>query len=242
MYVQARLIFAALAIALVFVGRAPAQEQSVRPGVNDQYKNPNPGEWAAKWEAESREIYALREKIVAVCGLKPGMAAADVGAGTGLYTRLFAAAVGADGKVYAVDIAENFIKYIEKSCEKAGLKNVVGVVCTADSAKLPADSIDVAFICDVYHHFEFPYKTMASIHQALKQDGRVVVVDFRRVEGVSSEWILKHVRAGQDVVTREIESCGFKLVDEPEELKKALKENYCIIFQKVEAPKEQPSR
>jgi ubiquinone/menaquinone biosynthesis C-methylase UbiE len=242
MNLQIRLIFTALSLAGVFTNPALAQEHSVRPGINDQYKDPNPDEWAAKWEAESREIYALREKIVAVCALKPGMAVADIGAGTGLYTRLFATAVGAEGKVYAVDIAEKFVKYIEKTCEKAGLKNVVGVVCTEDSAKLPPDSIDVAYICDVYHHFEFPYKTMASIHQALRKDGRVVIVDFRRIEEVSPEWILKHVRAGQEVVTREIESCGFRLVEEPEGLKKALKENYCIIFQKVDAPKEKPAR
>ncbi len=211
-----------------------AQEQSVRPGINAQFKDPNPDDLASRWEAESREVYALREKIVAACALRSGMSVADIGAGTGLFTRLFAAAVGGEGRVYAVDIAEKFIRYIEKTSEKAGLKNVVGVVCTEDSAKLPANSIDVAFICDTYHHFEFPYRTMNSIHQALKKDGRVVIVDFRRIEGVSSDWVLKHVRAGQEVVIREIESCGFRLLEEPEELKKTLKENYCIIFQKVE--------
>ena len=149
-------------------------------------------------------------------------------------------AVGNEGKVYAVDIAGKFVKYIEKTCGTAGLKNVVGVVCTEDSAKLPPDSIDLAYICDVYHHFEFPYKTMESIHQALKKDGRVVIIDFRRVEGVSTEWIVKHVRAGQDVFTREIESCGFKLLEEPEALNKTLKENYCIIFRKVERQKDKP--
>ena len=127
------------------------------------------------------------------------MSVADIGAGTGLFTRLFAVAVGNEGKVFAVDIAGKFVKDIEQTCDKAGLKNVVGVVCTDDSAKLPPDSINLAYICDVYHHFEFPYKTMASIHQALRKDGRVVIIDFRRVENVSAEWIVKHVRADQDV-------------------------------------------
>jgi len=161
------------------------------------------------------------------------MSVAHIGASTGLFTRLFAIAVGHEGKVYAVDIAEKFVKYIGKTCEKAGLKNVVGVVCAADSAKLPPDSIDMAFICDVYHHFEFPSKTMASIHQALRKGGRVVLIDFRRVEGTSAPWIVKHVRAGQDVFTREIESFGFKLVAEPAEPRTVLKENYCLIFLKV---------
>ncbi|MCX6875921.1 MAG: methyltransferase domain-containing protein [Verrucomicrobia bacterium] len=228
----------AAVLALVLVGRLSAQEQSVSPGVNNQYQNPDPDEWAAKWETESREIYSLREQIVTACGIKPGLSVADIGAGTGLFTRLFAVAVGNGGKVYAVDIAGKFVKYIQQTCEKAGLKNVVGVVCTEDSATLPPDSIELAFICDVYHHFEFPYKTMASIHRALRQDGRVVIIDFRRVEGVSTEWTLKHVRAGREVFTREIEACGFKRVEEPEALNKTLKDNYCIIFQKVERRQE----
>jgi hypothetical protein len=83
---QTPLIFVAVFLALVGVGQAPAQEQSVQSGVNDQYQNPNPDEW----ETESREIFSHREKIAAACGLKPGMSAADIGAGTGLFTRLLA--------------------------------------------------------------------------------------------------------------------------------------------------------
>ncbi len=231
-----------LALMLASPSPLPAQEQSVNPGVNNQYKDPNPDEWATKWETESREIFSLREKIVASCDIKPGMAVADIGAGTGLFTRLFAVAVGNEGKVFAVDIADKFVKHIGKTCEAAGLKNVTGVVCSEDSAKLPPDSIQLAYICDVYHHFEFPYKTMASIHQALKKDGRVVLIDFHREPGVSADWIVKHVRANQDTFTREIESCGFKQLPEPAELNHSLKENYCVIFQKVEPTKENPSK
>ena len=119
-------------LALLLSLPVSAQDQSVNPGVNNPYQNPNPDEWAAKWETESREIFAQREKIIAACGIKPGMAVADIGAGTGLFTRLFAVAVGTEGKVYAVDIADKFVKHIGKTCEAAGLNNVVGVVCTAD--------------------------------------------------------------------------------------------------------------
>src|SRR5947209_3814252 len=80
-----------------------------------------------------------------------------------------------------------------------GLQNIVGVVCTADSVKLPPGSVDLVFICDTYHHFEYPRRTMASIHQALKPAGQLVLVDFKRIPGVSREWVLGHVRAGQEV-------------------------------------------
>jgi ubiquinone/menaquinone biosynthesis C-methylase UbiE len=234
MKTQDRSFWALSAVCLTAVLTAPllvaAQEKSVRPGINDKFQHPNVKEFLKVFEGESREIYTQRMEILAACKLKPGMVVADIGAGTGLFTRLFAEKVGPKGKVYAVDIAQEFIRYIEKTAQEKGLKNIVGVVCTADSVKLPANSIDIAFICDTYHHFEFPYRTMASIHRALKPGAQVVLVDFKRIPGVSREWVLGHVRAGQEVFTREIISSGFQQVEE----KNFLKENYLVRFKKVE--------
>lgn len=215
------------------------QDKSVRPGINDPFKDPDLPKYIGVFEGESREIFAKRKEIVAACGLKPGMAIADVGAGTGLFTRLFAEAVGPKGKVYAVDIAAKFIEYIEKTCKEKGLTNVTGIVCTATSTELPEKSVDLVFICDTYHHFEFPFKTLASVRKALRPGGRVVLIDFKRIKGESTDWVMNHVRAGQDVFTKEVESCGFKVVEE----KKILKENYFLVFEKVEANREpsQPS-
>ncbi len=230
------LIRALAAFAVVsFVHLAAAQEKSVRPGINKPFENPDVREYLGKFETESREIFVQRKEIADACKLKPEMTVADIGAGTGLFTRLFAKEVGPKGKVYAVDIAPRFIEHIEKTCKDADIKNVVGVVCTADSTRLPANSVDRVFICDTYHHFEFPFRTMTSIHEALRPGGRVLVIDFHRIEGKSREWVLNHVRAGQEVVVKEIESCGFKKVAE----KKLLKENYFVEFEKVEAKKEQ---
>jgi acetyl esterase len=217
---------------------ALGQEKSVRPGINKPFENPSVKEFIGKFEVESREVFAKRHEIVAACKLTPDMVVGDIGAGTGLFTRLFAKAVGEQGKVYAVDIAPNFIRYIEKSCREKGIKNVIGVVCRPDSVELPAQSIDLAFICDTYHHFEFPFKTMASIHRALRPGGRVVLVDFKRIPGLSSDWVLNHVRAGQEAVIKEVVSTGFKVVEEP----KFLKENYCVVFEKADFAQGQQSR
>lgn len=224
----------ALALLTLALSAGICQEKSVRPGINDPFRDPDVKEYIGKFETESREIYAERKQIMDVCPVRPGMTVADIGAGTGLFTRMFATAVGPEGKVYAVDIAPKFIDHIEKTCKESGINNVIGVVCTPSSVELPANSIDLAFICDTYHHFEYPHNTMASIHRALRPGGKVVVIDFRRIEGTSREWVLNHVRAGQEVFTKEIVSNGFKLVDE----KKFLKENYCLVFEKVEDPKE----
>src|SRR5260370_18402043 len=87
---------------------ARAQEKSIRPGINKPFENPDVKEFLGKFEVESREVFAKRHEIVAACKLKTGMAVADIGAGTGLFTRLFAREVGASGKVFAVDIASRF--------------------------------------------------------------------------------------------------------------------------------------
>ncbi len=98
---------------------------------------------AKSFEGESREVYVNRDKVLKACGLKPGMVVADVGAGTGLYTRLFAKEVGADGQVFAVDIAPKFLEHIQKTSRDAGLKNVSPVLCNFDSVDLPANAVDV---------------------------------------------------------------------------------------------------
>jgi len=206
---------------------ASAQEKSVKPGINDPFQNPDVKDFQAKFEGESREVSARREKIVAACKLKPEMVVADVGAGTGLFTRLFAKEVGADGQVYAVDIAPKFLEHIQKTSREAGLRNVTPVLCNQDSVDLPPSSIDLAFVCDTYHHFEFPHRTLASLHRAIKPGGRLVVLDFIRVPGKSTDWVLNHVRAGQDVVEKEIAGAGFEKADEVKDL---LKENYLIVF------------
>ncbi len=226
MYIQA------LAMLVLLLGATPfyGQEQSVKPGINDSFRDPDLKEFQGKFEVESREVYAERKEIVAACQLKPGQVVADIGAGTGLFTRLFAAAVGKNGRVIAVDISQKFLDHIQRTSREAELPNVQTLLCTADSTELPPESVDVAFICDTYHHFEFPLKTMASLHKALKPGGRVIVIDFQRVEGKSTPWVMSHVRAGQETFEDEIRRSGFRKVTERKNL---LKENYFVEFQKV---------
>ena len=107
------------------------------------------------------------------------MAVADIGAGTGLFSWMFAEKVGPKGTVYAVEIAPAFLKYIGEQARKRGLEKVVKPVrSTQDATNLAPGSIDVAFVCATYHHFEHPEKVLASIHRALRPGGRLVVIDF----------------------------------------------------------------
>jgi predicted methyltransferase len=211
-----------------------AQEKSVRPGINKAFENPDLKDFLQKFEGESREIAARSKEIVAACKLKPGMVVADVGTGTGLFTRKFAAEVGDKGKVFAVDIAPTFLRYIEKTCQENKLKNVETILCDQFSTRLPKNSVDLVFICDTYHHFEFPQKTLTSIHDALRPAGQVILIDFHRIKSKSSVWVLFHVRAGQEVFVREITSAGFSVVGE----EKILEENYFVRFEKKAQPRE----
>ena len=219
-----------VALFLVPVALLHAQEKSVNPGINKNYEHPNIPDSIQRFESNGRDVFDHRQEIVAALGLKPGMTVADVGAGTGLFTRLFSPVVGATGKVYAVDIAKEFIDHIETLAHEQKMDNIVGVVCKQDSVELPPNSVDLVFICDTYHHFEFPQRTMHSIYEALKPNGQIVLIDYHRIQGKSSDFVMGHVRAGQEVFTQEIVDAGFKQIEEKKDL---LKESYFVRFEKV---------
>lgn len=208
-------------------------EERAKPpeNINDSYREPNIKTCLGRLETESREIYSERERIVKDLGIKPGMAVADIGSGTGFFTFLFAKQAGAKGRVYAVDIAKDLTERIDKLAAEQDLKNIKTVVCPEDSVNLSKNSVDLAFICDTYHHFEHPKETMTSLYRAMRPGGELVVIDFYRIEGKTREWVFGHVRAGKKTFTKEIESVGFELIDDGKKID-YLEENYVIRFRK----------
>ena len=167
---------ACLALVLA-LGSVYGEEPQVRSDVNRKFVDPDFREWVARFESAGREVYDQRHRIVEATGVKTGMIVADIGAGTGLFTRLFSEQVGTSGKVYAVDISKVFIDNILSLSRERGQRNVEGVVNASTDVQLPPRSIDIAFVCDTYHHFEFPMATMSSIYDALRPDGRLVIVE-----------------------------------------------------------------
>ncbi len=208
------------------------QSKKVDPKINEPFRRPNVKAYIKKFEAEDRENYVRRHEIVAALDLAPGMSVADIGAGTGFFTRLFAERVGPAGKVYAVDIAAPFLDHIAAEARKRRQTQVIPVLGSQDSTNLPKDSVDLVFLSDVYHHLERPESVLASIHRALRSGGRLVVIEFDRVEGKSSAFVLKHVRAGKNVFQKEIEAAGFTPIPTPNPPR--LKENFFLSFRKTE--------
>jgi len=218
-----------LLILLLPFSLTQSREQSARPGINRHYENPNWQQWVNTFERSGREVYDKRHVIVAASAVQPGMTVADIGAGTGLFTGLFSQAVAPTGTVYAVDISETFIENILRSSRERGLANVRGIVNSPRDAGLPADSIDLAFITATYHHFEYPMSMLTSIHRALRDDGRMIIIDFRRQPRVSTDWVMGHVRGDKALVINEVQDAGFRLVDD----RALLQTNYFLLFKKA---------
>ncbi|MCZ6675155.1 MAG: methyltransferase domain-containing protein [Verrucomicrobia bacterium] len=221
-----------IAVCATLAFPALAQKESVNPGINNSYlsKDLIVEEWIERLEKEGREVFDNREAIVAALGLKPGMDIADIGSGTGAHLPFMSAEVQSSGQVFAVDIVSKFLAHVDEQKAKNDWDNVKTVLCTERSVELPIRSVDMAFICNVYHHFEYPSDSLESIHQALRSKGKIVLIDFKRIPGESSEWILGHMRAGQEVFEAEIVKAGFKKLGEVDDL---LKENYMVFFEKT---------
>ncbi len=230
---------AALAqLAIAQAGPATDKPRSTVPNnINERFLDPqlDAEEWIGRFEIESREVYAHRDAIVAALGLKKGARIADVGAGTGLFLQPFSKQVAQEGKVYALDISPKLVEYMTHRVKQRGLDNVEVVLSKEDSTQLAKASVDVVFLCDTYHHFEYHQNMLRSIHDSLREGGQLVIIDFERIPGESSEWILGHVRAGKEQVTKEIQEAGFELAEEVEF--DDFQENYFLRFRKPATPR-----
>lgn len=187
--------------------------------------------YVKRFESNNRDIYAKRAEIVKSLKLQKGQAVADVGAGTGLFSRIFAEQVGPGGKVYAVDISPSFVKYIGERVKKDGQTNMKPILGTQDSPLLEAESVDLIFACATYHHFEKPEIILASFNKSLKPGGRLVVIDFEMKEG-ASEFVKGHARAPLAVYLKEMAAAGFENITEKSQPLPNLSENFFVILQK----------
>jgi SAM-dependent methyltransferase len=138
------------------------------------------GHRAADWlERPERDEEEHTGKLVEQLKVKPGEVIADIGAGTGYFTKRLAQRTGSKGEVLAVDIQPEMLELLTNQVAAAGINNVRPVLGTITDPKLPADAIDLALMVDVYHEFDHPWEMMQAITRALKPGGRVVFVEFR---------------------------------------------------------------
>ena len=188
---------------------AGAQAQSSHPVSGRKYA-PVMGvagaDWLVRPERESEENPDL---AVSLLGLKPGMTVADIGAGVGYYSLRFAAKVGPSGKVFATDLQPEMLRLLRQRLDRAKIANIEPVLGSETESKLPDESIDMVVLVDVYHEFSEPRKMLASIRKALKPDGRLVLLEFRKEDPRVP--IREEHKMSVAVVKQELAADGFAL-------------------------------
>jgi precorrin-6B methylase 2 len=134
----------------------------------------------ADWlERGSREKEERPDLLLAALELKPGMAVADVGAGTGYYSWQIATRIGETGRVYAVDVQPQMIDLLKERMRQRGVRNVQPVLGAATDTGLAPASIDLALMVDVYHELDHPREILDSVLRALRPGGRLALVEYR---------------------------------------------------------------
>ena len=140
-----------------------------------------------------------------ILGVTPGKNVADIGAGSGWFTVRAAQRVGAGGTVYAVDISAEAIKYIDDRVQKEQLTNVKTILNKPDDAMLRPNSVDAVLMLKTYHEIAHPIVFMRNLRAALRPGAKVGIID-RSGNG-------ENHGVGGDVVIREAQQAGYKLVD-----------------------------
>ena len=134
----------------------------------------------ASWlEREERNREERTDLLLTALALQPGTVVADIGAGTGYLARRMAPAVMPGGKVWAVDVQPEMVSLMLAGVKRSGLTQIEARLSAVDDVKLPASSVDLAIMVDVYHELAYPYEVMASVLKALKPGGRVVFVEYK---------------------------------------------------------------
>jgi len=173
--------------------------------------------------------------ILSRLGLGEGSVVADVGAGRGQDSWVFAEIVGEKGTVYSEEISENYVKAIKKRAEQKGFSQVRAVLGKSDDPCLPADSVDLVYMHYVYHHMAKPRPMLRGIWRCLKPGGHFVVVDRHR--GTLRDWVerslreKKHFWIAETTIVREAREEGFAFVDCPDDCWHE-KEPFVLIFQR----------
>jgi len=158
------------------------------------------------FESTERDSWQKPDEVMQ---LHAGDAVVDIGAGTGYFTRRFAAAVGPQGSAVGLDVESTMTAHINAAAAELGIANLSARQVPADDPELEPQSVDVVFICDTYHHMRARVAYARRLADALKPGGRVVVIDFHKRElplGPPAEWKLT-----PEAVTEEFRQAGFEL-------------------------------
>lgn len=161
------------------------------------------------YEDPARQEWQKPQEVVDRLSVRPGETVADIGSGTGYFSVLFAKKTGINGTVYAVDIDRNMVEYVEQRAKREALPNIRSVLAKPDDPMLPKDSVDLVFICNTYMFIADRDIYLVRLRNALRQDGRLAIVSYNRVDSPEGPPI--HTRVPKEKTVREVAQAGFVL-------------------------------
>jgi len=188
----------------------------------------DPASYIEMLERPDRAGYQKPEEVVAALELRAGDAVADIGAGSGYFTVRLARAVGPGGRVYAEDVWEAMVGHLKARKTREGLDNVEVVLGSPADPKLPHRALDMAFICNTWHHIADRPRFLENLRFALKPKGRIVIIDYKASKTPVGPPLKMRVPRAQ--VVSDLAAAGFSLVSEPD----ILPYQYFLIFRAAE--------
>lgn len=164
---------------------------------------------------------------IAKMPIEPGSVVADIGAGTGYYTFRIAPKLTA-GKIYAVELQKEMLSMLKQRKNANNTQNVEIISGTNQSVNLPDNSIDIAFMVDVYHELEYPQEMLTAIKESLKPEGKILLIEYR---GEDPEVAIKPLhKMTVKQVEKELKANGFKLVENGQ----FMKIQHFLVFEKAD--------
>jgi ubiquinone/menaquinone biosynthesis C-methylase UbiE len=211
----------------LFLLALPLAAQSEHP-ITGRRIAPTMSMSGADWlDRSEREMEENPEAAIEALKIEKGMYVADVGAGTGYFTIRMARRVGPTGRVYANDVQPDMLARLQDNVEKEHLNNVETVLGTQTDPKLPTGKLDLILLVDVYHEFSQPQHMLQEMKKALKPDGRLVLVEYRK-EDPTIPIRPEHKMSAQEVKT-EVEAEGYRLM----QTLKTLPRQNIFVFRKA---------
>ncbi len=169
--------------------------------------------YAKMFESDERTKWQKPNEVISLMNIKNGNYIADIGAGTGYFTRRFARAVGINGKAIGFDIEPSMVKYMKRDANKLGLKNYEAVLVNANSPNL-GRAFNIIFMCNTYHHITNRVDYFKRLKLFLNKNGRLVIVDFMKKSlPVGPPLDYKLSRA---YVEKELNKAGYRLINHKE--------------------------
>jgi predicted methyltransferase len=206
------LLFAVASLLMPGGAASLARAQAAAPAGEMQHRHGDPQAYIASLEDPARDAYQKPDEVLKALALRPGEVVADIGSGSGYFSVRFAKAVGETGRVYAVDISPDMIRFLNRRLRDTGLRNVVTILADPDDPLLPDHSVDRFVIVDTWHHVEDQAKYLGLLKRMLKPGGQVVQIDFQKRElPIGPPLSMKIAR--EDLV-RQMEGAGFRLSGE----------------------------